>query len=106
MKIFETFNLSGLNLSSRIVMAPLTRRRATDYNVPVPMMAEYYGQRAGAGLIIAEGTSPSQNGVGYCNMPALYNLEHAKAWKKTTTLFFYYFPKCILVFSLVVLSLS
>ena len=84
MKIFETFNLSGLNLSSRIVMAPLTRRRATDYNVPVPMMAEYYGQRAGAGLIIAEGTSPSQNGVGYCNMPALYNLEHAKAWKKTT----------------------
>ena len=59
MKLFNSFNLSGLNLSSRVVMAPLTRRRATNDNVPVNIMAEYYGQRAGAGLIIAEGTFPS-----------------------------------------------
>jgi N-ethylmaleimide reductase len=84
MKLFNSFNLSGLNLSSRVVMAPLTRRRATNDNVPVNIMAEYYGQRAGAGLIIAEGTSPSPNGVGYCNMPALYNKEQMNAWRPTT----------------------
>ncbi len=84
MKLFNSFNLSGLELSSRIVMAPLTRRRATTNNVPVNIMAEYYGQRASAGLIIAEGTSPSPNGVGYCNMPALYNKEQMNAWKPIT----------------------
>ena len=80
MKLFDSFDLAGLKLSSRVVMAPLTRRRATNNNVPVKIMAEYYGQRAGAGLIIAEGTSPSTNGVGYCNMPALCNKEQMNAW--------------------------
>ena len=85
MKLFEPFNLSGLELSSRIIMAPLTRRRATKQNTPVPIMAEHYGQRAGAGLIIAEGTSPSPNGVGYCNMPGLFNSEQMEAWKQCTS---------------------
>ena len=84
MKLFESFNLSGVELSSRIAMAPLTRRRATRDNIPVAIMAEYYGQRAGAGLIIAEGTSPSPNGVGYCNMPGLYNDDQMEAWKLCT----------------------
>lgn len=84
MKLFESFNLSGLTLSSRVIMAPLTRRRATRENVPVSLMAEYYGQRAGAGLIIAEGTSPSPNGVGYCNMPGIYNKEQLEKWKPCT----------------------
>lgn len=84
MKLFDSFDLGGLELSSRVVMAPLTRRRATDKNVPVRIMDEYYGQRAGAGLIIAEGTSPSPNGVGYCNMPALYNEKQMNSWKLIT----------------------
>lgn len=84
MKLFEEYNLAGLRLTSRIVMAPLTRRRATRLNIPVPIMAEYYGQRAGAGLIIAEGASPSPNGVGYCNMPGLFNEAQMEAWKPCT----------------------
>ena len=84
MKLFDSFDLGGLELSSRVVMAPLTRRRATNNNVPVNIMAEYYGQRASAGLIIAEGTSPSPNGVGYCNMPALCNKEQMNAWRPIT----------------------
>ena len=84
MKLFEQFNLPGLELSSRVAMAPLTRRRATKENIPVAIMAEYYGQRASAGLIIAEGTSPSENGVGYCNMPGLFNRAQMEAWKPCT----------------------
>ena len=84
MKLFDSFSLSGAELTSRIVMAPLTRRRATREHVPVDFMANYYGQRAGAGLIIAEGTSPSPNGVGYCNMPGLYTKEHVQMWKLCT----------------------
>lgn len=84
MKLFERFDLSGLDLSSRIAMAPLTRRRSTRENTPVAIMEKYYGQRAGAGLIIAEGTSPSPNGVGYCNMPGLFNKEQMEAWKPCT----------------------
>lgn len=84
MKLFESYNLKGLSLSSRVAMAPLTRRRATRSHDPVPIMAEYYAQRAGAGLIIAEGTSPSPNGVGYSNMPGLYTDEQLQLWKLIT----------------------
>ena len=63
-------------------MAPLTRRRCDNNNVPVSIMAEYYAQRAGAGLIIAEGTSPSPNGTGYANMPGLYNQKQLEGWEK------------------------
>jgi N-ethylmaleimide reductase len=63
-------------------MAPLTRCRAIDKNIPNPLMAEYYGQRAGAGLIIAEGTSPSPNGLGYRNIPGLFNDYQLKGWSQ------------------------
>jgi N-ethylmaleimide reductase len=80
MRLLEESKLSGLLLSSKIVMAPLTRKRSTKEHVPVPIMAEYYAQRSSAGLIIAEGSSPSPNGAGYANMPGLYNEEQKEAW--------------------------
>jgi N-ethylmaleimide reductase len=80
MSLFEKFDLSGLLLSSRVIMAPLTRRRSSRTHVPTAIMAKYYEQRAGAGLIIAEGCSPSPNGAGYANMPGLYNEEQKQAW--------------------------
>ena len=84
MKLFDPFNLKGLELSSRIAMAPLTRRRANRAHDPVDCMATYYAQRAGSGLIIAEGTSPSPNGVGYSNMPGLYSTKQVELWKDIT----------------------
>lgn len=83
MKIFETIQLGRIQLKNRIVMAPLTRSRAIG-NVPNDLMAEYYSQRTGAGLLITEGTSPSPNGLGYARIPGLYNQEQVKAWKKVT----------------------
>ncbi|MDB5017546.1 MAG: alkene reductase [Mucilaginibacter sp.] len=65
-------------------MAPMTRSRATADNIPTDLMAEYYGQRAGAGLIITEGTSPSPNGLGYPRIPGIYSAEQVAGWKKVT----------------------
>jgi len=64
-------------------MAPMTRSRAIG-NIPNDLMAEYYSQRAGTGLIITEGTSPSPNGLGYARIPGLYNKEQVEGWKKVT----------------------
>lgn len=80
MKLFESYPLGTLNLSSRIAMAPLTRCRAVDQNTPNEIMIEYYRQRAGAGLIISEGTSPSPNGLGYRNIPGLFNQRQLEGW--------------------------
>ncbi len=63
-------------------MAPMTRSRATSDNIPTDIVAEYYGQRATAGLIITEGTSPSPNGVGYARIPGIYNDAQIAGWKK------------------------
>jgi N-ethylmaleimide reductase len=82
-KLFTTHNLSGLELSNRIVMAPMTRSRAIN-NIPNEAMAEYYSQRASAGLIITEGTSPSPNGLGYARIPGIFSAEQVKEWKKVT----------------------
>ncbi|MEQ8927818.1 MAG: alkene reductase [Fulvivirga sp.] len=82
--LFESFNVSGLHLKNKIVMAPMTRSRATTDHIPTPIMADYYGQRSGAGLIITEGTSPSPNGVGYPRIPGLYNQQQVDAWKVVT----------------------
>lgn len=71
--------LSGLSLRNHVVMAPMTRSRAPG-NVPNELMATYYGQRASAGLIITEGTSPSPNGLGYSRIPGLFNAEQARGW--------------------------
>lgn len=84
MKLLQPYTSKGLDLNSRVVMAPLTRCRAIDNNTPNLLMAEYYGQRAGAGLIIAEGTSPSPNGLGYRNIPGLFSKKHAENWKPST----------------------
>ena len=83
--LFDTFSARSLQLANRMVMAPLTRSRATPEHLPNALMAEYYGQRATAGLIITEGTSPSPDGLGYPRIPGLYDAAQAQAWKATTT---------------------
>lgn len=65
MTLYNDYNLKNTTLKNRIVMAPMTRCRAID-NIPNDLMTEYYSQRAGAGLIISEGTSPSVNGAWLC----------------------------------------
>jgi N-ethylmaleimide reductase len=71
-------------LKNRIVMSPMTRCRAIG-NVPNELMATYYKQRSGAGLIITEGTSPSPNGLGYARIPGIYSKQQIEGWKKVTT---------------------
>lgn len=80
-KIFEPIKFGGLELKNRIVMAPMTRCRAIN-NIPNDLMAIYYGQRAAAGLIVTEGTSPSLNGLGYCRIPGIFSDEQIIGWKK------------------------
>ncbi len=82
-KLFSTYNLRGLSLDNKIVMAPMTRSRAIN-NLPNELMAEYYGQRAKAGLIITEGISPSINGLGYARMPGIFSKDQITGWKKVT----------------------
>lgn len=79
--IFNTYNLKGIELKNKMVMAPLTRSRAID-NIPNDLMAEYYAQRAEAGLIISEGTSPSPNGLGYPRIPGAFSPAQIQGWKK------------------------
>ncbi|MEO6305244.1 MAG: alkene reductase [Bacteroidia bacterium] len=83
-KLFTPIKVGSIQLKNRIVMAPLTRSRAIG-NLPNNLMAEYYGQRAGAGLIITEGTSPSPNGLGYSRIPGIFNKQQVEGWKKTTS---------------------
>jgi N-ethylmaleimide reductase len=80
MSLFEPFALGQLQLSNRIVMAPMTRSRAIG-NVPNALMAQYYGQRSSAGLIITEGVAPSPNGLGYARIPGVFSAEQVEAWK-------------------------
>jgi N-ethylmaleimide reductase len=65
-------------------MSPMTRSRAIEANTPNALMAEYYGQRASAGLIITEGVSPSPNGLGYARIPGLFNKAQVRGWKAVT----------------------
>jgi N-ethylmaleimide reductase len=83
--LFDKFSSRSLQLSNHMVMAPMTRSRATTDHTPDALMATYYGQRATAGLIITEGTSPSPNGLGYPRIPGLYDARQAEAWKATTS---------------------
>ncbi|HZJ98283.1 MAG TPA: alkene reductase [Oligella sp.] len=82
-KLFSEFNLSGLNLKNRVVMAPMTRSRAAD-TVADELTALYYKQRAGAGLIVSEGSQISTQGVGYLFTPGVHSAEQVQGWKKTT----------------------
>jgi N-ethylmaleimide reductase len=83
MKLFSPFQLGATALKNRLVMSPMTRNRALG-NLANDLMAEYYGQRAGAGLIITEGTSPSRHGLGYARIPGLYSPEQTASWKPVT----------------------
>ena len=76
--------LGDLHLKNRVVMAPLTRSRASDDRVPTPMMAEYYAQRASAGLILSEATVISEEANGYLNTPGLFTDAQVQGWKLVT----------------------
>ena len=82
--LFEPIALGELQLANRIVMAPMTRSRALADAIPGGDMVEYYRQRAGAGLIVAEGTAPSASGLGYCRTPAIYSDEQIVGWRRVT----------------------
>ncbi len=82
--LFSPYSMCNMALANRAVMSPMTRSRAVDANTPNALMAEYYGQRASAGLIITEGTSPSANGLGYPRIPGLFNTAQVAGWKLTT----------------------
>ena len=85
MQLFTETKLGRLHLRNRIVMAPMTRSRADNTSdVPTGIMREYYRQRAGAGLIITEGTQPSADGKGYCRTPGIYNEAQVAAWREIT----------------------
>jgi N-ethylmaleimide reductase len=81
--LFSQLSLGRLTLRNRAVMSPMTRSRAIG-NVPNDLMATYYAQRAGAGLIVTEGTAPSPNGLGYPRIPGVYSAEQAAGWRKVT----------------------
>ena len=82
--LFSPITIGPLTLRNRIVMAPLTRNRAGEGNVPQDMNAKYYRQRATAGLIIAEATQVSADGVGYPATPGIHSPEQLAGWKKVT----------------------
>lgn len=82
--LFDPIKIGDLELANRIIMAPLTRCRAEPGRVPGDLIAEYYGQRAGAGLIISEATSVTPMGVGYPDTPGIWSAEQIQGWKKVT----------------------
>jgi len=82
--LFQPFQLGGITLANRMVMAPLTRNRAEAGNVPGPLTIEYYAQRASAGLIIAEATQVSAQAQGYNATPGVHSPEQIAAWRKVT----------------------
>jgi 2,4-dienoyl-CoA reductase-like NADH-dependent reductase (Old Yellow Enzyme family) len=82
--LFEPIRVGDLELPNRIFMAPLTRSRAGDERLPNKLMAEYYTQRASAGLILTEATSISPQGVGYAATPGIWSREQVEGWKVIT----------------------
>jgi N-ethylmaleimide reductase len=81
--LFQSTKLGSMTLANRIVMAPMTRSRATG-NVPNELLVRYYSARASAGLIITEGTSPSINGLGYPRIPGMFNQRQLEGWRSVT----------------------
>jgi N-ethylmaleimide reductase len=82
--LFQPYSMGSLALANRIVMAPLTRSRAGAGDVPTPLMATYYAQRASAGLIISEASQISPQGKGYIQTPGIYSAEQIAGWKQIT----------------------
>ncbi|HEY0177255.1 MAG TPA: alkene reductase, partial [Pedobacter sp.] len=83
-KLLSNYQKNDLHLKNHIVMAPMTRSRATGH-IPNDLMAEYYTQRSGAGLIITEGTAPVADALGYPRIPGIFNKEQTEGWKKITS---------------------
>jgi N-ethylmaleimide reductase len=84
MDLFSQYRMGDLTLPNRIVMAPMTRNRAGDADVPVLLTVTYYVQRASAGMIITEGSQVSPQGVGYVHTPGIYSEAQVAGWKKVT----------------------
>lgn len=82
--LFDSYQLQQLGLKNRIVMPPMTRSRAAAGEVATDLMAQYYSQRASAGLIISEGTQISKQGQGYAWTPGIYTPAQIAGWKKVT----------------------
>jgi N-ethylmaleimide reductase len=82
-KLLAPVKVGSAELQNRIVMSPMTRSRAIG-NIPNALLEEYYKQRAGAGLIITEGTAPSPNGLGYARIPGIYSKQQIEGWEKIT----------------------
>ena len=80
--LFDPIRIKSWDLPHRLVMAPLTRSRATEGMIPGDLAVEYYSQRASAGLIITEGTQPSAVGQGYLNTPGIHTPEQIAAWRR------------------------
>ena len=82
--LFEPVTLGELTLANRIVMAPMTRNRAEPDGTPNALMVEHYAQRAGAGLIVAEGSWPEVTGQAYCRQPGIETAAHIRGWRHVT----------------------
>src|ERR1700757_2637849 len=82
---FSPVHLGRYPLSNRLVMSPMTRSRAKPDGTPGDLAADYYSQRAGVGLIVAEGTQPSDDGQGYLTTPGIYTAAHIAGWRKVTS---------------------
>ena len=83
-KLFQPFKLGAISLNNRIVMAPMTRCRSGEGDIPTPLMATYYSQRATAGLIITEGTPVSPKARGYLWTPGVYTQEQIEGWSRVS----------------------
>ncbi|HEY9204911.1 MAG TPA: alkene reductase [Candidatus Methanoperedens sp.] len=84
MSLLTGYKLGDIELPNRMVMAPMTRCRAIERNVPNPLAVTYYAQRASAGLIITEGSQVSPQGIGYVRTPGIHSPEQVAGWKKVT----------------------
>ncbi|AFQ50496.1 alkene reductase [Burkholderia cepacia] len=82
--LFEPARIGALAMPNRIVMAPMTRSRADQHDAPGDLHVAYYAQRAGAGLIVAEGTYPHADGKGYCRTPGIATQHQIDAWRRVT----------------------
>jgi N-ethylmaleimide reductase len=84
MSLLSPYTMSDLSLANRMVMAPMTRSRAIEGNVPSPLSVTYYVQRASSGLVITEGSQVSPQGVGFYRTPGIHTAEQVLGWQKIT----------------------
>src|SRR5271169_3997293 len=82
--IFLPYRLGNIELNNRLVMAPMTRSRAIVRNLPNPLAARYYAQRASAGLLVTEATQVSPQGIGYIRTPGIHSPAQVAGWRKIT----------------------